>query len=144
MYSDDSLRPLLQWFATPSTLLLLDAYDRQIKSPADIVDHLDFTETNPDPDPWGENKELVELISRFVVHYLTGTGHPHDSDQVIHALIGDNGSVADSILRATLFLSVLTGSTMLPVRPSWKIKVCSLFCRVSCLLKDFISVPDHP
>ncbi|KAJ7775314.1 hypothetical protein B0H16DRAFT_1712894 [Mycena metata] len=107
----------------PNTVcVILDAYDRQIKSPADIVDHLDFTETNPDPDPWGEHKELVELISRFVVHYLTGTGHPHDSDQVIHALIGDNGSVADSILRATLFLSVLAGSTMLPVRPSWKIK----------------------
>ncbi|KAJ7756657.1 hypothetical protein B0H16DRAFT_1885917 [Mycena metata] len=118
----DGPHHILEWFATPSTLLLLDAYDRQIKSPADIVDHLDFTETNPDPDPWGENKELVELISRFVVHYLTGTGHPHDSDQVIHALIGDNGSVADSVLRATLFLSVLTGSTMLPVRPNWKIK----------------------
>ncbi|KAJ7025218.1 hypothetical protein C8F04DRAFT_140746 [Mycena alexandri] len=118
----DGPHHILEWFATPSTLLLLDAYDRQIKSPADIVDHLDFTETNPDPDPWGENKELVELISRFVVHYLRGTGHPDDSDQVIHALIGDNGSVANSILRATLFLSVLTGSTMLPVRPSWKIK----------------------
>ncbi|KAJ7777011.1 hypothetical protein B0H16DRAFT_1683756 [Mycena metata] len=71
---------------------------------------------------WWCWRQLCQLKNILLMHYLTGTGHPHDSDQVIHALIGDNGSVADSILRATLFLSVLTGSTMLPVRPSWKIK----------------------
>lgn len=35
--------------------------------------------------PWGENEEIVGLISRFVTHYLTEPGHPADPDQVFQA-----------------------------------------------------------
>ncbi|KAJ7032113.1 hypothetical protein C8F04DRAFT_1235573 [Mycena alexandri] len=113
---------MLEWFATPCRELILAAFDRRIKSPADIVSHLEFAETNPEENPWGENEETVGLITRFVTHYLMEPGHPVDPDRVIHALISNGDGPADPILRATLFLLVLTGSTTLPVRPTWKAK----------------------
>lgn len=71
-----------------------------------------------------ENQEIVALVTRFVTHYLMGVGHPVDPHQVIHALIDDNGTVDNSVLRATLFLSVVTGASILPVSPTWTVKVC--------------------
>ncbi|KAJ7727573.1 hypothetical protein B0H16DRAFT_1778505 [Mycena metata] len=113
---------ILEWFATPARELILAAFDRQIKTPADVVSHLEFTQTNPEDDPWMENQEIVALVTRFVTHYLMGVGHPVDPHQVIHALIDDNGTVDNSVLRATLFLSVVTGASILPVSPTWTVK----------------------
>ncbi|KAJ7181958.1 hypothetical protein C8R46DRAFT_1313688 [Mycena filopes] len=112
----------LEWFAIPCRELIVVAWSRSIKSAGDVVGHLEFTQTNPENDPWGENAETVALITRFVTHYLTEPGHPADRDQVIRALIGDAGALDESILRPTLFLSVLTGSSLLPVTPTWKVK----------------------
>ncbi|KAJ7467795.1 hypothetical protein B0H11DRAFT_2046409 [Mycena galericulata] len=113
---------ILEWFETPCRELILAAYDRHIKTPADILSHLEFTETNPEHNSWGDNAETVALITTFITHYLTEPGHPADPDQVIHALMGDEGNSADPLLRANLFLSVLTGSILLPVRPTWKMQ----------------------
>ncbi|KAJ6570342.1 hypothetical protein B0H10DRAFT_1964752 [Mycena sp. CBHHK59/15] len=110
------------WFETPCRELVLVAYDRYIKIPADIIAHLEFAETNPEHNSWGENEEMVALINTFIAHYLTEAGHPADPDQVLHVLIADGGDSTDPLLHSNLFLSVLTGSTLLPVRPTWKIK----------------------
>ncbi|KAJ7736245.1 hypothetical protein DFH07DRAFT_986936 [Mycena maculata] len=122
--SADQDRPhhILEWFETPCRELVLVAYDRHIKTPADIISHLEFTETNPEHNLWNENEEIVALITTFITHYLTEAGHPADPDRVLHALIADGGDSTDPLLRSNLFLSVLTGSTLLPIRPTWKIK----------------------
>ncbi|KAJ7491533.1 hypothetical protein B0H11DRAFT_2398848 [Mycena galericulata] len=52
--------------------------------------------------------------------------HPKDiipNIQFTQALISNNDNSANLVLRAELFLSVLTGSTLLPIKPSWIIKV---------------------
>ncbi|KAK7021463.1 hypothetical protein R3P38DRAFT_3540916 [Favolaschia claudopus] len=114
---------VLEWFATPCQELIKAAFDRQVKAASDILRFLFFEETNPADNPWGDNHEMIELISRFVIHYLLEPGHPHDPDKVIGALIDADSTAADSILRARLFLSVTTGSTLLPITPAgFKIK----------------------
>ncbi|KAJ6526049.1 hypothetical protein B0H19DRAFT_1084657 [Mycena capillaripes] len=117
-----SLIVFLQWFSTPCRELVLNAFDRQIKAPADVISHLEFTQTNAENDPWNDNDETVALITRFVTHYLTEHGHPTDPEHVFQALISDLNNEADPLLRVKLFLSVLTGSTHLPVKPTWKVK----------------------
>ncbi|KAJ7917058.1 hypothetical protein B0H13DRAFT_1870591 [Mycena leptocephala] len=72
-----------QWFATPCRELIMAAWDRQIKAPDDVITHLEFSQTNAENDLWGENNEIVALITRFVTHYLKLPGHPADPDQVI-------------------------------------------------------------
>ncbi|KAJ7161759.1 hypothetical protein C8R46DRAFT_1284188 [Mycena filopes] len=118
----DTEHHVLEWFATPCRHLLLAAFNGKIKTPADVVAHLEFSQTNPEHDPWGENEEIVGLITRFVTHYLMEPGHPVDRDQVLQALIGDAGGADGAILRSSLFLSVLSGSSMLPVNPEWKLQ----------------------
>ncbi|KAJ6605935.1 hypothetical protein B0H10DRAFT_2075616 [Mycena sp. CBHHK59/15] len=113
---------ILEWFATPCRELILAAFDRQIKAVGDVLSHLEFTETNPENDVWEENTEVVKGITRVVTHYLTELGHPVDHDQVIDALIDDDFDAADPLLRVKLFLSVLTGSMLLPIKPTWKVK----------------------
>ncbi|KAJ7860646.1 hypothetical protein B0H13DRAFT_2355502 [Mycena leptocephala] len=98
------------------------AWDRQIKTPDDVITHLEFSQTNAENDLWGENTEIVALITRFVTHYLKLPGHPVDPDQVISALITDDDDHTDPLLRAKLFLRVLTGSMLLPVQSTWKVK----------------------
>ncbi|KAJ7017101.1 hypothetical protein C8F04DRAFT_1406216 [Mycena alexandri] len=125
---DDQDRPhhILEWFSIPCRPLLIDAFDRQIKSPADIISHLRFVELNPEEDPWGDNTHVVALITEFFTHYLTESGHPTDPDRVIDALVDGDVYSNDPLLRSTLFLSVLTGSTLLPIKPTWSIQ-----CRIS-------------
>ncbi|KAK6964733.1 hypothetical protein R3P38DRAFT_3338218 [Favolaschia claudopus] len=119
---------ILEWFVTPCLELIKAAFDRQLKSPADILRFIDYNETNPEVNPWGDNVEMVALIERFVSHYLLERGHPRDLDGVIRALIDPEFTAPDSVVRARLFLSVTTGSILLPVRPAgWRIKV-SNFC----------------
>ncbi|KAJ6615347.1 hypothetical protein B0H10DRAFT_2220379 [Mycena sp. CBHHK59/15] len=120
--AQDRSHHILEWFETPCCELMLVAYDCYIKTPADIIAHLEFAETNPEHNSWGENEEMVALINTFIAHYLTEAGHPADPDQVLHVLIADGGDSTDPLLHSNLFLSVLTGSTLLPVRPTWKIK----------------------
>ncbi|KAJ7429527.1 hypothetical protein B0H11DRAFT_2300484 [Mycena galericulata] len=117
----DRAHHILEWFETPCREFLLLAYDRRIKEVADVLTHLEFSQTNPENDVWGDNDETVELIKRFMTHYLTERGHPTDPDQVISALTGDDGTT-DPLLRANLFLSVVTGSSHLPLRPTWQVK----------------------
>ncbi len=38
------------------------AFDRQIKAPDEVYSHIEFTETNPEDDVWGENREIVRLM----------------------------------------------------------------------------------
>jgi hypothetical protein len=78
---------------------------------------------NPENDAWGENEETVGLITQFLRHYLAEPGHPSDPHGVFRALIEDDSDANDPLLRAKLFLSVLTGSALLPIQPTWKIKV---------------------
>ncbi|KAJ7713907.1 hypothetical protein B0H14DRAFT_3171504 [Mycena olivaceomarginata] len=113
---------ILEWFATPCRELIIASYDRKISGPADILSHLDFTQTNPADDVWGENTEIVVLITQFITHYLSEPGNPADPNRVFHALMDEDSDPADTLLRPKLFLSVLTGSTLLPIKPTWKIK----------------------
>ncbi|KAK6971933.1 hypothetical protein R3P38DRAFT_3494330 [Favolaschia claudopus] len=114
---------ILEWFVTPCLELIKAAFDRQLKSPADILRFIDYNETNPEVNPWGDNVEMVALVERFVSHYLLERGHPRDLDGVIRALIDPEFTAPDSVFRARLFLSVTTGSILLPVRPAgWRIK----------------------
>ncbi|KAJ6528866.1 hypothetical protein B0H19DRAFT_1083208 [Mycena capillaripes] len=113
---------VLEWFATPCRELILAAFDRQIKAPTDVISHLEFTQTNPENDLWGENNEILGLITGFVTHYLTEPGHPIDPEHVIDALVDEDDNQADPLVRAKLFLAVLTGSMLLPVKPTWKVK----------------------
>lgn len=140
-----STNHLRQWFSIPCRPLLIDAFDRQIKSPADIISHLRFVELNPEEDPWGDNTHVVALITEFFTHYLTESGHPTDPDRVIDALVDGDVYSNDPLLRSTLFLSVLTGSTLLPIKPTWSIQVCSSYhpSQLTSLIECFI-VPHLP
>ncbi|KAK7000880.1 hypothetical protein R3P38DRAFT_2560322, partial [Favolaschia claudopus] len=109
---------ILEWFVTPCLELIKAAFDRQLKSPADILRFIDYNETSPEVNPWGDNIEMVALIEHFVSHYLLERGHPRDLDGVIRALIDPEFTAPDSVFRARLFLSVTTGSILLPVRPA--------------------------
>ncbi|KAF7372654.1 hypothetical protein MVEN_00128500 [Mycena venus] len=113
---------ILEWFATPCRELIMAAWDRQVKAPADILSHLEFTQTNPAVDPWEENGVIVELITCFFIHYLSEPGHPTDPNRVFEALIDDDFDSNDPLLPVKLFLSVLTGSTLLPIQLTWNIR----------------------
>ncbi|KAK6995577.1 hypothetical protein R3P38DRAFT_3407634 [Favolaschia claudopus] len=114
---------VLEWFATPCKQLILSAFDRQIKSAADLVSHLEYAHSNRENDPWGDNTETVAIFKRFVSHYLSEPGHPEDH-MFFEALLDDElrENRDDPLLRPKLFLSVLTGSTSLSIDPDWVIK----------------------
>ncbi|KAK7016643.1 hypothetical protein R3P38DRAFT_3567235 [Favolaschia claudopus] len=65
-----------------------------VKAASDILRFLFFEETNPADNPWGDNHEMIELISRF---YLLEPGHPHHPDQVIGALIDADSTAARAL-----------------------------------------------
>ncbi|KAK6984525.1 hypothetical protein R3P38DRAFT_3452457, partial [Favolaschia claudopus] len=115
---------VLEWFATPCKQLILSAFDRQIKSADDLRSHLEYAQSNRENDPWGDNTETVAIFKRFVTHYLSEPGHPEDPKHVFEALLDDElrENRDDPLLRPKLFLSVLTGSTSLPIDPDWVIK----------------------
>ncbi|KAK6974444.1 hypothetical protein R3P38DRAFT_3378642 [Favolaschia claudopus] len=71
----------------------------EVKAASDILRFLFFEETNPADNPWGDNHEMIELISRFVIHYLLEPGHPHHPDQVIGALIDADSTAARALER---------------------------------------------
>ncbi|KAJ7809488.1 hypothetical protein B0H14DRAFT_3759726 [Mycena olivaceomarginata] len=98
---------ILEWFATPCRELIIASYDRKISRPADILSHLDFTQTNPADDVWGENTEIVGLITQFIAHYLSEPGNPADPNRVFHALMDEDSDPADTLLRPKFFLSCL-------------------------------------
>jgi hypothetical protein len=109
----------------PCRRLIIASYDRPIKTVADILSHLNFTETNPTEDPWEDNHECIKLLTQFITHYLTQPGHSSDPDGVINALLDGDATAGstDPLLRAKLFLSILTGSELLPLDNLWIIKV---------------------
>lgn len=113
----------LQWFDTPCRELLKSTYDLTIKAVSDVVAHITFAETNADCNPWDENAEIVELIKTSLIHYLTGRGHPWIPDRIVEAL-GRDPRDNDPLIRARLFMSVMTGYPLLPVQPLWSLKVC--------------------
>ncbi|KAK6997310.1 hypothetical protein R3P38DRAFT_3328629 [Favolaschia claudopus] len=115
---------ILEWFATPCRQLIFSGFDRQIKSVADLLSHVDFNEANGQNDPWGDNAETVELLKRFIAHYLSEPGHPTCDDGIFDALLDEElrANVNDPFLRAKLFLSLLTGSALVPIDPDWKLK----------------------
>ncbi|KAJ7109024.1 hypothetical protein C8R43DRAFT_962608 [Mycena crocata] len=75
----DRSHNILKWFETPCRELVISTYSQNTKSVNDVVSHLDFTQTNPEDDPWKENAEIIALIRRFVVHYLSQPGQPADT-----------------------------------------------------------------
>ncbi|KAK6966848.1 hypothetical protein R3P38DRAFT_2590165 [Favolaschia claudopus] len=115
---------ILEWFATPCRQLIFSGFDRQIKSVADLLSHVNFNQANGENDPWGDNAETVELLKRFIAHYLSEPGHPTCDDGIFDALLDEElrANVDDPFLRPKLFLSLLTGSALVPIDPDWKLK----------------------
>ncbi|KAK6972024.1 hypothetical protein R3P38DRAFT_3336161 [Favolaschia claudopus] len=120
----DRAHHILEWFATPCKELIVAAFNSQIKGIAELLSHIEFSQVNPTDDPWGDNAETVVLLKQFITHYLTEPGHPALPGNIYDALIDDEykSSANDPLLRAKLFLSVLTGYAAVPIDPSWKIK----------------------
>ncbi|KAJ7433784.1 hypothetical protein FB451DRAFT_1572293 [Mycena latifolia] len=118
----DQVHHILEWFETPCRELIISSYDRCIKSVSDVVSHVTFTQSNPETDPWDENNETVELIKKYLIHYLSERGHPHIPGGILAAL-GIRDDADDPLIRARLFVSVMTGSPMLPAQPVWSLKV---------------------
>ncbi|KAJ6565123.1 hypothetical protein B0H10DRAFT_1965806 [Mycena sp. CBHHK59/15] len=102
---------ILEWFSTLCRELILAAYERQ-----------NLCKKIRENDAWGENEETIGLITQFLTHYLSEPGHPSDPHRVFQVLIEDDSDANDPLLHAKLFLSVLTGSMLLPIQPTWKIK----------------------
>ncbi|KAK7006535.1 hypothetical protein R3P38DRAFT_3601092 [Favolaschia claudopus] len=115
---------ILEWFATPCKELIVSSFDREIKNAAELLSHIEFSHANAQNDPWGDNAETVDIFKRFIAHYLSEPGHPASPDGVIDALLDDElkANAKDPVLRPKLLLSVLTGSTLLPIDPNWKLK----------------------
>ncbi|KAK7034331.1 hypothetical protein R3P38DRAFT_2617309 [Favolaschia claudopus] len=120
----DRAHHILEWFATPCKELIVAAFNSQIKGIAELLSHIEFSQVNPTDDPWGDNAETVVLLKQFITHYLTEPGHPALPGNIYDALIDDEykSSANDPLLRAKLFLSVLTGYAAIPIDPTWKIK----------------------
>ncbi|KAJ7136323.1 hypothetical protein C8R43DRAFT_1132481 [Mycena crocata] len=117
---------VLEWFETPCKRLITASYNLHIKTVADIVSHIVFSQANPESDPWMENSETVELIKTFLFHYLTEPGHPYIPGGIVEALLEINDARehnGDALLRARLFMGVMTGSQSLPVDSFWSLKV---------------------
>ncbi|KAK6981672.1 hypothetical protein R3P38DRAFT_3293586 [Favolaschia claudopus] len=121
----DRAHHILEWFATPCKELIVAAFNSQIKDIAELLSHIEFSQVNPTDDPWGDNAETVVLLKQFITHYLTEPGHPALPGNIYDALIDDEykSSANDPLLRAKLFLSVLTGYAAIPIDPTWKLKV---------------------
>ncbi|KAJ6524763.1 hypothetical protein B0H19DRAFT_1085152 [Mycena capillaripes] len=122
----ESLTSSIQWFETPCRELIVTSYDLQIKAVSDVVSQLIFAHANPEDDPWKENDESIALIERMLVEYLTGLGHPDIPDRIVEALGFDREQDDDPLLRARLFMTVMTGSAILPMAPLWSLKVTIL------------------
>ena len=118
--------PPFQWFETPCRELITSSYDRRVKAVSDVISHITFAEAFTDPeleDPWLENAETVELIKTFLLHYLCERGHPPVPGRILEAF-GLLETATDPLIRACLFMAVMTGSSMLPAQPRWTLKVC--------------------
>ncbi|KAJ7269146.1 hypothetical protein C8J57DRAFT_1227883 [Mycena rebaudengoi] len=105
--------------------VLEETHHRLLRSPhQDSRGHSLAPETNPTEDPWEDNHECMKLLTQFITHYLTQPGHPSDPDGVVDALLDGNATAGstDPLLRAKLFLSILTGSELLPLDNLWIIK----------------------
>ncbi|KAJ6507596.1 hypothetical protein DFH09DRAFT_1334465 [Mycena vulgaris] len=118
----DTDHHILEWFETPCRELIISSYDRAIKAVSDILPHIVFSQANGEFDPWGENAETVALVKQFVLHYLSERGHPQIPGRILEAL-GISPNSSDPLIRARLFMAVMTGSSMLPAQPVWGVKV---------------------
>lgn len=91
-----------------------------------LLDHLDFIPSEQPGKLAIDRVYEIEFADR-VRKYLIGLGHPdHPS---IRPMIGDKRfeqEQHDPLLRARLFLQMLTGSDLVPRNPSYTLKVRSL------------------
>ena len=64
------------------------------------------------------------LFRDYLEEYLRGSGHPDHPDVI--AAVGEEefrARVGDPLLRARLFLHMMSGSDLVPVKPDWKLEV---------------------
>ncbi|KAJ7027734.1 hypothetical protein C8F04DRAFT_1399383 [Mycena alexandri] len=118
----DQFHHILEWFKTPCRELIMFSYDLRIKAVSDVLSNITYTQANSDLDPWRENLEIVELIKKFICHYISEPGHPNLPGGIVGALGFDAGN-NDPLVRARLIMTVMTGSPLLPVEPLWSLKV---------------------
>ncbi|KAJ7743427.1 hypothetical protein B0H14DRAFT_3514902 [Mycena olivaceomarginata] len=86
----------------------------------DLADDDDLPELSPDSEDDDDNEDELEEGDHIL---YTMFAPVEEIRAVFHALIDDDIDSADPLLRVKLFLSVLTGSMLLPIQPTWNIRV---------------------
>ncbi|RDX52123.1 hypothetical protein OH76DRAFT_1416737 [Lentinus brumalis] len=67
-------------------------------------------------------------------YYLSQSGHP--DVPIIRTMAGNrfDTEAGDPLLRARLFLTLMSGSKLVPIEPAWKIKIQVQACYLDCLI----------
>ena len=106
-----------------------------------LVHHLDFRSRLDRAAVEQESAQSEEMSNRTwdvlfedafrtrLIRYLYGTGHPNHPDvvEVSGQAIFDRDR-DDPLLRARLFLQMMSGSDLVPINKEWQFKVCLSPC----------------
>ncbi|TFK87733.1 hypothetical protein K466DRAFT_599244 [Polyporus arcularius HHB13444] len=112
---------------------LANMFNKRLDSVQVLLDHIDFAS--------GVDQALVDLTSGggiaeaewdrtfesefelALAFYMQQAGHPDDDG--IRKLVGDgfDSAAHDPLLRARMFLTIMSGSDLLPAESEWKIKI---------------------
>ncbi|KAJ2985620.1 hypothetical protein NUW54_g10088 [Trametes sanguinea] len=111
-------------FSSRTKSFLGTVYNRKVKSAQDFLAHLHFEMTNNAT----EDQTRYELLfQERLRRYLLGQGHPiHEQLEGLLNPESDSDSEAASdsaVLRATLLLSMMSGSALMPLETNWQLKV---------------------
>ncbi|KAJ7934646.1 hypothetical protein B0H13DRAFT_1854947 [Mycena leptocephala] len=142
----DQSHHVLEWFETPCRKMLLASYDLSIKAISDVVSHLRFAEANASDNPNEQNRVVIELIKKFLVHYLTEPGHPHIPGRIVEALLGSDGEQSrdPQFLRARLFMKVPMAYVSCRVNAPLNIPEFSTACAHSGCVKALVTlIPEQ-
>ncbi|KAL7279788.1 hypothetical protein ACG7TL_002583 [Trametes sanguinea] len=113
-------------------------YNRKVKSAEEFIKHLQFERTTNATEDQARHEELFqERLQR----YILGEGHPVH-EQLEGLLDLQSGAVADDpVLRATLLLLTMSGSSLMPLEANWRLKFSFRYLNDS--LGD-VNIPPHP
>ncbi|KAI0706371.1 hypothetical protein C8Q76DRAFT_748384 [Earliella scabrosa] len=145
---------LAQTFASRCRDYLATMCNHRLDDPEVLVTHLEFRSALDAKKIASECERSVdmplaawdfffeeEFVSRLL-RYLRGRGHPDHPD--VRAVVGEERFLRDRddpLLRARLFLHMMSGSDLIPNGSSWKLK---LFFRHEGLREQLDSLPEIP
>jgi hypothetical protein len=111
--------------------ILSDLDQSRIKRPSQVIDLLRFTMTTKYTQRSDTLRATLAVLGLHTVRYLQGIGHPPGCEDMVSALSPakqrELSALKPNVLRANLFLRVVSESEIIPLDPDFDLTVGTFF-----------------